>query len=510
MGLFRKFLTVSGLTIASRVFGVVREAVMVHFLGASVEMDAFTTAFKFPSFFRRFFAEGGFQSIFVPYYTDYVLHSKYNGAKYFSSRIFTLIFWVMLVICIVVFIFAREFTLLMAPGFINYPEKLALTIEFTRIIFPSIAFISLSTVYSGILVSRQKFFIFSLAPIFVNIILVGSLFVFQNSMSAGRRISYGTLVSGIFLLVYMFSCVKLLKLPSPRFSAVKRSPRIKTFLRKLIPVLAGAGVVQINILVGTVFASFLSTGAITYLYCADRFVQLPLALFGISMGTILLPEIADKIAKQNIDAIQDIQNKSFLFVLRMTIPAVVLLIVLAEWMVSLLYGHGKFDYEAVISTANVTKISALGLPAFVFSKILSSILFAQKDTSTTVLATTISIVANIVFSLILINPLGVLGIAISASLSGYVSLFVLYKKSHISLLHNKRLVASAGKIVIVSLCAFCACFCLKKLIGCPETKIQELIYIATIFIFGILLFTASLLLLKDKTTIAVVKKILRL
>ena len=143
MGLFRKFLTVSGLTIASRVFGVVREAVMVHFLGASVEMDAFTTAFKFPSFFRRFFAEGGFQSIFVPYYTDYVLHSKYNGAKYFSSRIFTLIFWVMLVICIVVFIFAREFTLLMAPGFINYPEKLALTIEFTRIIFPSIAFISL-------------------------------------------------------------------------------------------------------------------------------------------------------------------------------------------------------------------------------------------------------------------------------------------------------------------------------------------------------------------------------
>ncbi|MBQ9335349.1 MAG: murein biosynthesis integral membrane protein MurJ [Alphaproteobacteria bacterium] len=510
MGLFQKFLTVSGLTIASRVFGVVREAVMVHFLGASVEMDAFTTAFKFPSFFRRFFAEGGFQSIFVPYYTDYVLHSKYNGAKYFSSRIFTLIFWVMLVLCVVVFVFAQEFTLLMAPGFINYPEKLSLTSEFTRIIFPSIAFISLSTVYSGILVSRQKFFIFSLAPIFVNIILVGSLFVCQDSISAGRRISYGTLISGIFLLVYMFACVKLLKLPSPRLASVKRSPRIKTFLRKLIPVLAGAGVVQINILVGTVFASFLSTGAITYLYCADRFVQLPLALFGISMGTILLPEIADKIAKQNLDEIQDIQNKSFLFILQMTIPAVVLLIVLAEWMVSLLYGHGKFDYESVISTASVVKISALGLPAFVFSKVLSSILFAQKDTTTTVLATTVSIISNIIFSIMLIKPLGVLGIAISSSLSGYVALLVLYKKSHICFLNNKRLLSISFKILLASGCAFVACSVLKNIIGDPHTKIQELFCIIIIFISGIFVHLASLFVMKDKATIAVVKKILRL
>lgn len=507
MGLVRKFLTINGLTVVSRLFGMVREVLLLHFLGASVEMDAFTTAFKFPSFFRKFFAEGGFQSIFVPYYTDYILYAKFKGAKYFSSRIFTLIFWVMLFISIVVFIFAKEFTIFMAPGFASNPEKLTLTTEFTRIIFPSIAFISLSTVYSGILISRQKFFIFALAPIFVNIILVSSLFLCQDLMSAGRRISYGTLVAGVFLFAYMFSCVKFQKFPSPKFSTVKRSPRIKSFLKKMVPVLAGAGVAQINILVGTFFASFLETGCITCLACADRFLQLPLSLFGVTMGTILLPEIASKIVRHQDDEIKTIQNSSFLFTMKLTLPSVIGLISMSYLMTSLLYGHGKFDQAAIEITSNILKVTACGLPALVLSKIMSSILFAKKDTKTPVIAAIVSIIVNIILSIALINPLGVIGIAISSSIAGYVNVYVICHKTNGWFTLNKEIFTNLLKIIIASSLLLGVMLLMARYEGpIQRTKIQELLLVSAMSIAGAVSYVASLYLLKDEATRTIVSK----
>lgn len=497
MGLAKKFLTISGLTVVSRVFGVVREALMLHFLGASVEMDAFTTAFKFPSFFRKFFAEGGFQSIFVPYYTDYISYSKHKSAKYFSSRIFMLIFWIMLALSIVVHIFAKEFTLLMAPGFVKCPEKLALTIEFTRIIFPSIAFISLSTVYSGILLSRQKFFLYALAPILTNIILVCSLFTFQDFTSAGRRLSYGTLLAGICQFLYMFFCVKYQKLPSPRFSLVKLSPRIKTFLRKMVPVLAGAGVAQVNILVGMLFASFLQTGCITYLYCADRFIQLPLALFGISMGTLLLPEIADKVATSHTDAIKDVTHKSILFAMRMTLPSVAILAITGIYMVSLLYGHGKFDQSAVESTANILTITAFGLPAFVISKIMSSILIAQKDTKTPFVAAITSIIANALFSTILIKGFGVSGIAASATIAGYVNMIVICYKSTGWFRMDKHETKDIAKIFCSSVALFVSMLILKAQLGAVYSKLGELFLLSGLILAGAIVYILCLYFSKD-------------
>ena len=471
---------------------------MLHFLGASVEMDAFTTAFKFPSFFRKFFAEGGFQSIFVPYYTDYVSSAKYKSAGYFSSRIFALMFWVMLALSILVHIFAKEFTLLMAPGFANQPEKLALTIEFTRIIFSSIAFISLSTVYSGILLSRQKFFIYSLAPILVNIVLVCSLFMFQDFTSAGRRLSYGTLFAGICQFLYMFFWVKYQKLPSPSFSLIRLSPRIKTFLRKMIPVLAGAGVAQINILVGMLFASFLPTGCITYLYCADRFIQLPLALFGISMGTLLLPEIADKVSSKHSDAINEIATKSILFTMRMTLPSVVILVAIGEYMVSLLYGHGKFDQSAVNNTTQIIQITAFGLPAFVISKIMSSILIAQKNTKAPFIAANIGIVSNAIFSAIFIKALGVAGIALSTTLAGYFNMFVLLKKSIGCFKVDKYMIQDILKIIISSVILCISVFYTTSTPGAVLSKLNETVILAKTSLLGAIVYVISLYMFHDK------------
>ena len=507
MGLVRNFLTMNGLTLVSRLFGLIREILLLHFMGASVEMDAYTTAFKFPSFFRRFFAEGGFQSIFVPYYTDYMSFSKFKGAKYFSSRIFTLIFWMMLFISIIVFLFAKEFTILMAPGFASDPDKLALTTEFTRIIFPSIAFISLSTVYSGILVSQKKFFIFSLAPIFVNIILISSLFVCQDLTSAGRRYSYGTLVAGIFMFLYMFSCVKYHGFPSPRFSTIRRSPKLKIFLKKMLPVLVGAGVAQINVLAGTFFASFLETGCVTCLACADRFVQLPLSLFGVTMGTILLSEIAGKVTKNQENDIKEIKNKSFLFTMRLTLPSVIGFITMSYLMISLLYGHGKFDQYAIENTSNILKVTACGLPALVLSKIMSSILFAYKDTKTPVIAAVISIIVNVILSIVLIKPLGIIGVALSSSVAGYVNVYVMCRKTNGCFSITKTVLIDFLKIIVASSLLTIMLFILEPQIGVQRTKIQEFLLLTFMIVTGGAIYLSTLYLLKDKVVMRLVAKI---
>mgnify|MGYP001179578043 CR=1 FL=1 len=507
MGLARKFFTVSGLTVISRVFGVMRESILVHFLGASIEMDAFTTAFKFPGFFRRFFAEGGFQSIFVPYFTDFTSAKKLKGAGYFSSRIFSLIFWIMLVVTILVLIFAKEFTILMAPGFAKIPEKLALATEFTRIIFPSVAFVSLSTVYSGILVSRQKFFPFAMAPILVNLVLVSSLFICQDLLSAGRRISYGVLAAGIFQFIYMYLCVRIKKLPTPKLSSIKISNRVRAFLKKLAPVLAGAGVAQVNILVGSFFASFLPTGCITYLYCADRFVQFPLALFGISMGIVLLPEIAEGLSKKRKTDLKGIQNRSLLFTLRLTLPSVMGLISLSYWMISLLYGHGKFDQAAVQNTADVLKVAAIGLPSFVIAKIMSSVLFAQKDAKTPVTAAIVSIIANIIFSIILIKPFHELGIAISSSLAGFINVYVMCRKSKGWFKFEKSVIIDFTKILIASFIMLGVILLIDSKIDIDGSKLQELFLVISTCLIGTIVYLVSLFFLKDQALKSCISKV---
>ncbi|MDR3224533.1 MAG: murein biosynthesis integral membrane protein MurJ [Holosporales bacterium] len=496
MAFAQRFFTVSGLTVASRLLGVVREVILIHFLGASVEMDAFTTAFKFPCFFRRFFAEGGFQSIFVPFFTDYYATGKINGSRCFVSRLFSLIFWAMLIVTVLIMVFAKEFTILMAPGFLSDPAKLDLATKFTMVIFPSVLFVALSTVFSGILLARKKFLLYSMGPIFVNVVLIIFLVSGQNLISAGWRISYGVLVAGIFLFFYMYYYVKREGLPCPSLSSVKITSGIKLFLKKLTPILAGAGVAQINVFVGSMFASFLPTGCITYIYCADRFVQLPLAMFGISMGIVLLPEIAEALSKKRATDLKHIQNRSLLFTMRLTLPSVVGLVTLSYYMISLMYGHGKFTNDAVIRTSYVLKIVSLGLPAYVMTKVMSSVLFAQKDSRTPVVAAVVSIVTNILLSLIFIAPLKELGIATANALSSFVNVYVMCRKTHWWSTVEKSQLKSLFKIVLASV-VMALCVFVLMLFFAPISKFEEAMFIISACIIGLLTYAISLYALKD-------------
>ncbi|MDR1488599.1 MAG: murein biosynthesis integral membrane protein MurJ [Holosporales bacterium] len=450
MPIAKRFFTVSGLTVVSRLCGVLREAVLSHFLGTCIEMDAFLVAFRFPSFFRKCFAEGGFHSIFVPYFIDFSSKNKKKGAFLFSSKIFTLLFWVMLLSSIIVFFFADTFVSIMAPGFVNTPEKFELAVSFTKIIFPSVAFIALSTVYSSLLVSYNHFLPFSLTPILINLILICSLFMGTNLTTAGYRISYGVLISSIIQLVFLYIVAKKLKILPPQFAKIKFSRKVRDFLKKLTPVIIGAGVSQFNVLVDTIFGSFLETGSISFIYYADRFIQLPLAIFGISVATVLLPEISRIFSTGDKSKIYNLKDLIVTFSIRIGIPAAVGLFAISYQVIDIFYGHGKFTQSDVYNTSVVLQLFTIGLPAYILSKILSSILFAKKNSKTPLFAAVISIICNIILNYILIKYIGVFGIAVSTSISGFVNTYIIYKKSKDWFVLNKKTLLNLIKVVVSS------------------------------------------------------------
>ncbi len=506
MSLLRKFFTVSGLTIVSRVLGVAREAMLSHFLGACSEMDAFLIAFKFPSFFRRCFAEEGVHSIFVPYFVEFYARGKSKASLLFASKVFTLFTVTMLVFTIVVFIFADAFVALMAPGFLNDPEKFNLAVYFTKIIFPSITFVGISTVYSGILVSNKSFFPFALAPILVNCVLILSLIVYQDSVRAGSRISYGVVFAGIIQFVFLYLCVKSLGLPVPKITTLKLSYKTKDFLKKLIPVVVGAGVAQVNVFVDSLFGSFLPTGSISFIYFADRFIQFPLALFGISMATILLPEISEMMSMKGSAKSKIIQSDAIVFVLRLTIPSVVGLIILSDVLISVLYGHGRFSVTSVEATSQILQIFAIGIPAYVLSKIFVSVLFAQKNSTIPVYAAVISIVCNIVLNCLLIIPFGIMGIAVGTMVSGFVNAYILYRNTEEWFMFNKQFLGKIAKILGASLIMGLVI----RYIPCSETKLStEILNITLNLLIGGSVYIATLLLLKDEVALKLYRFLLR-
>ncbi|MDR1332807.1 MAG: murein biosynthesis integral membrane protein MurJ [Holosporales bacterium] len=503
MSILRRFWTVSGITVLSRILGVFREAALIHFLGATAEMDAFSAAFKFPTFFRRLFAEGGMQSIFVPFFNDYYSVGKVKGALYFASRLFSIIFWVMLAFTALVWLFAEQFVMLMAPGFIGIPDKMAFATEFTKIIFPSVWFISLSTVYSGILMSRRRLLEYAFSQILVNCILITSLFMYTNDITAGRRISYGVLISGICLFFYMMLQTKRSNLPMPRMSSVKLTPGMKLFLKKLIPVLVAAGVAQINIFIGTVVASFCPTGCITYIYCADRFVQLPLAIFGITMGLVLLPEISEAFATKKLSVIQDVQANAVIFTLRLVLPSVIGLIVLAYCFISIVYGHGRFTESAILSTTRILQIVSVGLPASVIVKIMTSILIAQKDSRTPLVAATIAIVVNAVASVILAIPFQEIGIAVATTISGIVNAGWLLRKAEVRSIFSRQLLQVIGKVACASIGMIAVMLCMSTFLESIGIT-NEILLILMNGTAGLLAYTALLMLMKDTAALKII------
>ena len=284
-------------TLISRVLGYVRDILIAIFLGASIYADAFFVAFRLPNTFRRLFAEGTFNAAFIPSYTTEKIKNKRASIK-FADDVLTLLTLSLFILVVVVEIFAPYFVYLIAPGFYNDIDKYKIAVELTRITFPFLLFVSLSSFFSGILNSNNKFAAAAAAPIILNIVLILTLFIsYLFNLNFAKNLSYGVTFSGILQLIFLIFFTKKYYKPGINFK-IKITSKIKIFLKKLLPSIFSSGVTQINILVGTIIASF-EAGAVSYLYYADRIYQINLAVAGIAVGTVSLP-ILSRVLKKKI------------------------------------------------------------------------------------------------------------------------------------------------------------------------------------------------------------------
>jgi len=409
-------------TLISRSLGYVRDVLIAIFLGTSLFADVFFVAFRLPNTFRRLFAEGTFNAAFIPSYAGELTKSKI-GADNFAKSIFSLLFIILLFLVLIAEIFMPQLIFLIAPGFYKDPEKLKLAIELSRITFPFLFFISLASFLGAILNSYNKFAVTAAAPIILNIILIASLFLSQwLNISNVLILSYAVSLSGFLQLLVLLYYVRKNFKPILNIK-IKIDKKIKLFFSKLIPSIFSSGVTQINILVGTIIASF-QAGAVSYLYYADRVYQINLAIAGIAVGTVMLPELSKNIQRNNFKKIINLQNRALELCLFLSIPAGVALVLASEQIITSLFGYGSFDNTSVINTALALTFFAFGVPAFAILKILSNFFFARNDTKTPFYLSVVSVVLNIIISLTLFNRLGFVIIPIATSFSSWINVLM--------------------------------------------------------------------------------------
>tara|TARA_B100001250_G_scaffold379738_1_gene370647 strand:+ start:2045 stop:3520 length:1476 start_codon:yes stop_codon:yes gene_type:complete len=405
------------------VLGYVRDFFIAIYLGSGPIADAFFVAFRIPNTFRRLFSEGTFNAAFVPSYSSELVTSKLK-AKNFANTVFNLLLVGLILTTLIIEIFMPSFIKIIAPGFIEDSEKFKLAINLTRITFPFLLFISIASFFSAILNSHNKFAAAAAAPIILNILLIICL-IFANYLNDQLvyYLSYSVTIAGIIQLLFLLYFVY--KFYKPRFNFIfKANKKVKLFFKKLLPSIFSSGVTQINILIGTIIASF-QASAVSYLYYADRIYQINLAIAGIAIGTVILPNLSKHIKNKNKIKTFEIQNKALELSLFLSLPATFALLVASKEITSSLFGYGSFDIISVENSAKALFFFALGLPAFSLIKIFSSFLFARNDTSTPFKLSLISVILNILISVVFFQKIGFIIIPIATTISSWCNAILL-------------------------------------------------------------------------------------
>ena len=438
-------------TLISRILGYIRDIFIAFFLGTSIYADAFFVAFRLPNTFRRLFAEGTFNAAFIPSYTEEKIKSSKKG-KIFADQVLMLLLIILLFILILVEVFTPYFVFLIAPGFYGSIEKFNLAVEFTRITFPFLFFVSLSSFFSGILNSNNKFAAAAAAPIILNIILIGSLYLsYFLDLNFAKNLSFGVTLAGIIQLIFLIFFTKKFYKPTIKIN-FKIGKKVKFFLKKLLPSIFSSGVTQINILVGTIIASF-EAGAVSYLYYADRVYQINLAIAGIAVGTVSLPLLSKAIKIKNLKKISTIQNKSIELSLLLSVPASLGLILASHEIINALFGYGSFSEKDINLTAQGLKFFGYGIPAFALIKVLSNLFFARDNTKTPFYLSLFVVLINIFVSLTYFKTIGFIIIPIATSLStwlGVIAYYVLLRNNQI-LRFEKQTIKNIIKIIFSTL-----------------------------------------------------------
>jgi len=414
MKLGRNIFGVGAMTGISRIFGFIRDMLIARVLGAGRLSDIFLAAFKLPNLFRDLLGEGALSAIFIPMFAD----SKKD--KNFANNVFSWLIVVLLGLTIIFEIFMPAFIAILAPGFSADPGKLEMTVVISRIMFWYVIFICSAAFLSAVLNAFSKFILAAFMPVMLNILLICALLL--SAWFAPTTILYimaGTVVlSGILQCAILWGRIRAgkfgLRLVKPKWNG-----QIKSMLNRFGVSLVGSGFYQITIIVGTLVASFQS-GAVSWLYYADRIVQLPFAMIGLAVGTVLMSSISNALAEKNMRSVYIQQNSSLRRSLMLIIPCMVGLFVLAEPIIRNLFQYGAWTAESTHAVAIAIMIQCLVLPAMLISQIYSKTLYASQDVKTPVKTSMVSLGVAAVLYVALFFHLGYLAIPVGVVVSGYV------------------------------------------------------------------------------------------
>ncbi|UJX40052.1 murein biosynthesis integral membrane protein MurJ [Desulfovibrio sp. JY] len=468
---------VGGATLLSRILGFFRDMILAYVLGAGISADAFYVAYRLPNMMRRLFAEGSMTMAFVPVFTR--LREEEGDRRAFAMPRSALV-WLLIILGVLTtlaIVFARPLTRLITPGFANDPALFDLTVELTRIVFPYIIEISVVALCMGVLNSFGHFLAPALATSELNtIIILGAGVAWLFGLNVPHTLAWAVVVGG-------FGQVLMQQPQMRKYGFSWRGPwklKDKGVIRMgrlMVPTAFGAAVYQLNIVLGTLLASYLPTGSISYLYYADRLVQFPLGVFGVAVGTVALPSLSKLASSGNTGEFTETLNASLRLTLFICLPAAAGLIALAAPMVHVLFGRGAFGPHAVSATAAALVAYGVGLPAFACVRPLYSAYFALTDTRTPAITAAVCLVVYVIAGLTLMGPTAHVGLALATSISSWVNVAVL------GVILRKRLGGSwfrPGRTTVIGALLSCGVG-----LGAYATADRPLLALALIFVWAV-------------------------
>jgi putative peptidoglycan lipid II flippase len=416
-----RIFTVGGLTLLSRLTGFARDIVLAAVLGAGPIADAFFVALRLPNHFRAIFAEGAFNAAFVPAYARIRQQGGADPAKLFADRVFTLLFASEVVLLAIALFFTPTVISLLAPGFSDDPDRFSLAVELTRITFPYLLLVSLVTLYSGILNALSRFAAAAAAPILLNLSMMATLFTAVFFPTPGHAAAWGVLIAGV-LEVLLVGGDALRNGVMTVFRWPRWDEDVRRFFKALVPATVGSAGVQLALFADTIIASFLAAGALSALYYADRLNQLPIGVIGIAIGTVLLPEMASRIAAGDETGARRAQDRAIELTLLLSIPCLVAFLLIPDLIMRALFMRGKFTATDATAAGQTLRAYAFGLLPFVLIRSVTATFLARGDTATPVKASLTAVAVNVACKFLLMGPLAQVGLALATSIGAWLNL----------------------------------------------------------------------------------------
>lgn len=426
MNLLRALATVSGMTLLSRILGFVRDFVIARAFGAGLATDAFFVAFRLPNLLRRMFAEGAFSQAFVPILAEYKNKQGEDATRHLVDRVATLLGLAVACVALLGVLGAPLIIQISAPGFSADADKFALTVELTRITFPYILFMALVALAGGILNTWSRFAIPAFTPVLLNLSFIGmALFAAPYFDPPVLALAWAVFIGGILQLVFQIRPLMRIGM-MPRFRVDYSDPGVRRILKLMAPAILGVSVSQISLLINTIFASFLQSGSVSWLYYADRLMEFPAGLLGVALGTILLPSLSKLHANADPEAFSSLLDWGLRLTLMLTLPAALGLAMLSVPLITTLFHYGAFAANDVMQTREALLAYSVGLTGMILVKVLAPGFYARQDIRTPVKIALITLTATQLMNLAFIVPLQHAGLALAIGLAACLNAGLLF------------------------------------------------------------------------------------